>query len=488
MMSLVMNRKKDEYSSLKFEYFGFLERARSSFKINKGDIRAFIGLREWFHEKERLDAGDDNYSAHLFALGEALRDLKKALERRNFYEVFKIDLAKWPTEGNLLHRNRGGDPLIPPPIPKMRNWKGNNHTVMSLFSGAMGLDLGFLAAGFKLILANDIDINSFKTVNINIPSVPFILEDINKVSSEELLSKSGVDIGEVDVLTGGPPCQPFSTAGRRRGLNDPRASPLKEFVRAIKEIKPRAFVMEEVSGLKSSRLKHISAIERRNRVLKPEEEKGSAFNSVLDMLRSTGYRFTYDILNAADFGSPQSRNRLIFIGLREGTPKLPEITHSIRQQTTLDGDNLEPWNTLWEATSDLQYKDNSFIEISNPRLKYMLLIPPGGYWRHLPEDIIKEAMGGAYEAEGGKMGFYRRLSWDEPSPTVVGSPLHKGTMFFHPEAHRPLSVEEYKRIQGFPDDWEIVGKNNTKYKLIGSAVPVHLSYAIAKKVSELLGV
>jgi len=483
-----MNWKKDEYNSLKFEYFSFLECARANFKINKGDIRAFIGLREWFHEKERLDAGDNSYSAHLFALGEALRDLKKALERRNFYEVFKRDLAKWSTEGVLLDRNETRDPLIPPPIPNMRSWKGNDHTVMSLFSGAMGLDLGFLAAGFKLVLANDIDTNSFKTVNMNMPSVPFILEDIKKVSSEDLLSKSGIDIGEVDVLVGGPPCQPFSTAGRRRGLNDPRASPLKEFVRVIKEIKPRAFVMEEVSGLKSSRLKHVSAIERKSRALRPEEEKGSAFNAILEMLRSTGYRLIYDILNAADFGSPQSRNRLIFIGLREGIPKLPEITHSIRQQTTLDGNKPEPWNTLWEATSDLQYKENNFIGTSNSRFKYMLLIPPGGHWRHLPEDLIKDAMGGAYDAEGGKMGFYRRLSWDDPSPTVVESPVHKGTMFFHPEAHRPLSVEEYKRVQGFPDDWEIFGKNHTKYKLIGSAVPVHLSYAIANKVSELLGV
>jgi len=476
--------KVNRYGELKFEYFRLLKTK----KITKGDIRAFIGVRTWIHEWERLAAGDDKYVSHVSAFEDAVGDLKKAIEKGRFYEELKRDWVQWSESGGLLPRDGGGEPLLPPPIPRMNSWKGNGLTFISLFSGAMGLDLGFLAAGFDLRLTNDIDKNSYNTVKKNIPSVPFILEDFNKVSSKEVLSKAGLEVEETDVLAGGPPCQPFSTAGKRQGLKDPRASPLKAFVRAIKEIRPRAFVMEEVTGLRSARLKHVPISERGGRILRPEEKKGSAFKVVVDMLRSTGYRLVYDVLNAADFGSPQSRDRIIFIGLREGLPKLPGATHSNRIQTDLDGRALRPWNTFWECTADLQGSEMDFIDLSPKRKKYMMSVPPGGHWRHLPKEAIEEAMGGAYGSGGGKMGYYRRLTWVEPSPTVVTSPVQKGTMFCHPEAPRPLSIEEYKRIQGFPDDWKIVGNTGTKYRLIGDAVPVHLSYAIATKVAELLGV
>lgn len=473
-----------KYTDLKFEYFSML----CTRKVNKGDLRAFVGLRTWFHERDRLEAGEDKYSAHVSAFEEAIVDLKHAIEKNSFQQEFDHDRLEWHRGGMLLARIPDGSPLLPPPIPKMSAWNGNGLKLASLFSGALGLDLGFLAAGFDLCVANDIDVNSFNTVTKNIPSVAFINRDFTKVRTEEMLSEAGLGIGQVDVLTGGPPCQPFSTAGKRQGLNDPRASPLRAFVEAIKEIRPRAFVMEEVTGLMSARLQHVPISQRKGRTLKPDEEEGSVFHVVLEMLQSTGYRLTHDVLNAADFGSPQSRERLVFIGLREGVPDLPQSTHSSSPQTTLTGKSLEPWNTFWEATADLQGTEDSPTGLSTSRAKYMQFIPPGGYWRHLPKDVIVEAMGGAYTSGGGKMGYFRRLSWDEPSPTVVGSPVHKGTMFCHPEALRPLTVEEYRRIQGFPDDWEIVGNTAIKYRMIGDAVPVHLSYAVAKKVGQLLGV
>ncbi len=471
-----------KYLDLKFEYFGLL-RTR---KVNKGDLRAFVGFKTWFHEKHRLEAGEDKSSAHVSAFEEAIVDVKRAIEKDSFQEEFDRGRAEWLRRGMLLARVPGGPPLLPPPIPKMSAWNGNGLKLVSLFSGALGLDLGFLAAGFDLRVANDIDVNSFNTLTKNIPSVAFIHRDFTKVSTEEVLERAGLGVGEVDVLTGGPPCQPFSTAGKRQGLNDPRASPLKAFVKTISEVKPRAFVMEEVTGLMSARLQHVPISEREDRILKPEEEGGSVFSLVLEMLQSTGYRLAYGVLNAADFGSPQSRERLVFMGLRHGVPELPQTTHSSDLQTTLTGRTLEPWNTFWEATADLQGTEDNSVGLSASRAKYMRFIPPGGYWKHLPNDVVVEAMGGAYTSGGGKMGYFRRLSWDEPSPTVVGSPLHKGTLFCHPEAQRPLSVEEYKRIQGFPDDWDIVGNTQIKYRMIGDAVPVHLSYAIARKVAQLL--
>lgn len=467
----------------KFDYYKLL----NTKKISKGDVRAFIGLRTWLHEKDRLEAGDDKYTAHDVAFGEALKDLKTALESNRFSEEFNKDRNVWDSHECNLPRKPGGRVLLPPPIPKMENWKGNSLTLISLFSGAFGLDLGFLAAGFDLRLANDVDVNSYKTIRHNIPLVPFIHEDFLQVDLDDALDKAGLAVGELDVLTGGPPCQPFSTAGKRMGLNDPRASPLKGFVRAIKKIKPKAFLMEEVTGLKSARLLHVPIAERDNRVFKPEEKKGSAFKVVIKMLESTGYSFIYKVLNAADFGSPQTRNRIIFMGLREGVPEFPVSTHNNKCQVSLSGERPIPWNNFWDATADLQGGEHEFMKLSISRAKYMHLVPPGGHWRHLPKDEIKKAMGGAYSSGGGKMGYYRRLSWAEPSPTVVTSPVQKGTMFCHPEELRPLSLEEYKRIQGFPDDWDIIGNTSTKYRLIGDAVPVHLSYAIAKKVEELLG-
>lgn len=472
-----------KYRELKFKFFSILKTKN----LMKGDIRAFIGLKTWIYEQEKLDKGDDPYATHLLAFEEALNDFQTTIKSRKFDEEFSQAQKIWEAKGENLSRVGMDKILLPSPIPKITSVKRNGLSVISLFSGALGLDLGFLAAGFDLILANDIDKNSYETVIKNLPSTNFILKDFAEVTKEEILAITGLEVGELDVLTGGPPCQPFSTAGRRQGLSDPRASPLREFIRAIKELRPRAFVMEEVPGLLSARLQHIPIKDRANRKLAPEEMKGSVFKIVLEMLKSTGYQITYDILNAADYGTPQKRERLIVIGLREGIPEFPMKTHTDQLQMLLSSDPLEPWNTFWECTADLKENKSEYVSFSQNIELYMRLIPPGGHWRHLPEDKIERAMGGAFTSGGGRRGFYRRLSWDEPSPTVVTSPVQKGSIFGHPEALRPLSVKEYKRIQGFPDDWEIVGKNSIKYKLIGNAVPVHLSYAIAKKVKELLG-
>lgn len=478
-----MNKIK-KYDDLKFEFYQAL-RAK---KFNKGDLRALVSLRTWINEAERLKANEDTVSAHLSALGEALNDLNNAIDRCKFQEVFRDSLALWiGSKKTVLDRNSIRKPLVLPPIPHMSDWKANGLNQVSLFSGALGLDLGFLAAGFDLKFTNDIAKYSFDVVKQNLPSVHFELKDFADVKSEEVLDAANLRAGEVDVLTGGPPCQPFSTAGKRRGLSDPRASPLKEFIRAIEDIRPRAFVMEEVTGLMSSRLEHVPISERGGKPLTEDQKKGSVFKVVLKMLSSTGYTFTYGVLNAADFGSPQCRNRVIFIGLREGKPTLPKATHSNVHQKDLSENYITPWSTLWEATADLQGKEQEYIGLSDKTKRYMRYVPPGGYWRHLPEDKIEEAMGGAYKSGGGKMGYYRRLSWDEPSPTVVTSPTQKGTMFGHPEDMRPLSIDEYKRIQGFPDDWKLIGSLSDRYKMVGDAVSVHLSYAIAKHVKSLLG-
>ncbi len=359
-------------------------------------------------------------------------------------------------------------------------------TLSLLFSGAFGLDLGFMANGFKPLMALDNNPASYETIHRNLPDLLFINENIENKKTSCLLNEMGLDVGEIDVLTGGPPCQPFSTAGRRASLQDPRASPLKEYIRFIEEAKPKIFVMEEVKGLLSARIKHVPIIERGKHILSSDELPGSAFskvNKMLNVLKKFGYQFSCNnVLNAADYGTPQVRDRLIIIGCREKNPVFPLETHSGIGKK----ENLLPWSTFWDATCDLQGKKMEYPQLPQKIANLMKNVPPGGYWKHLPKPMIQDAMGGAFFATGGKMGFFRRLSWDTPTPTVTTSPHRMSSMLCHPEELRPLSVEEYKRIQGFPDDWEIPGSTSIKYNLIGNAVPVYLSDAIAKATLRIL--
>lgn len=477
------NHEKEVYSKIKRKYNNLLVNNKG---LSRGDIRAFIGVKTWNNEIDNIKNGVLTFLTHINALEESLIYFEKH-DKFSIKNEFNICKDKWLANNVGITYGKTIKPILSSPVPRIKKWKPDNWKMISLFSGAMGLDIGFMAAGFELRLANDISKESYNTVTNNLPNTSFIHDDIQKISSSELLSKAGLGVAEVDVLVGGPPCQPFSTAGKREGLNDPRASPLREFIRVINDIQPKIFVMEEVEGLLSSRLIHVPISERNNKKLKDEEESGSVFKVVRQMLKSTNYKYNYWILNSADFGAPQCRRRLIFMGSKKTLPKPLVQTHSEVQLTLPDGSKLEPWNTLWEATADLQKIDQEYLKFSSSRSSYMKSIVPGGNWRHLPKECVKAALGGAYESGGGKMGYYRRLSWDEPSPTVVTSPAQNSTMLCHPYDNRPLSVEEYKRIQGFPDDWEIVGSTTQeKYKLIGDAVPVHLSYAIAKNVISIL--
>jgi DNA (cytosine-5)-methyltransferase 1 len=470
------------YKKLKWKFFSHVNKKSIGYK---GDIRAFIGERTWFHERESSES--DPIQRHCSAFQLALYDFEKLHSKEQFKKGLSDALDIWRIEGREIDRKPFKDPIISPPVKEIKKWKKNGKNFISLFSGAFGLDLGFMAVGFKPLMALDIEESSYKTINTNLPKLPFIHEDVKTVTTKRILDEVGLEVGELDVVTGGPPCQPFSTAGKRQSMLDPRASPLREYVRFINEAQPKCFVMEEVEGILSARLKHVPLIERDDKkILSADEQHGSAFRMVMQMLTETRYKISYKLVNAADYGAPQVRRRLIFIGLREGVPELPEPTHSYKPQLRIDGPSVEPWTTFWEATADLQGNEMDYSKFSEKISTYMKNIPPGGYWRQLPEDMVLEAMGGAHESKGGKMGYYRRLSWDCPSPTVVTTPSQKGTLLCHPEELRPITVEEYKRIQGFPDDWKIPGSTIIKYQLIGNAVPVYLSHAIASQVLKLL--
>ncbi|MBD2415885.1 DNA (cytosine-5-)-methyltransferase [Nostoc calcicola FACHB-389] len=364
---------------------------------------------------------------------------------------------------------------------------------ISLFTGAFGLDLGMEQAGFHTVSVVEKDPDATRTIVINRPFLKesAVPREIEKVSFQELLEEGGrvLDLGralakgEVDLVTGGPPCQPFSTAGKRGSVMDPRGSLFMHFIRIVKEVQPRFFLMENVRGLLSAPLRHRPINQRGKDYppLEPDEIAGAALRVVLAEMEELGYNVVYNLLEAADYGVPQNRERVVFIGSRDGeaaTFPLPKYCKY--------GKTLPKWRTLRDAITGLVDPEPEFMTYSESRLKFLRLLQAGQNWRHLPEELKKEAMGGAYNSGGGKVGFYRRLSWDKPSPTITTSPHQKATDMCHPVKLRSLSVRESARIQTFPDDWIFYGSVSSKYKQIGNAVPILLAKEIGSYLFNLI--
>ena len=354
------------------------------------------------------------------------------------------------------------------------NEYADNRDVISLFSGAMGLDIGLEKAGLNVVIGQDFDESCVKTMQANGHNV--LGGDIREIDPRKLLELTGRSVGEPFLICGGPPCQPFSTAGKRLGINDPRGSLFMDFIRMIDYIRPRFFVMENVKGIMSAPLKHVPLAERDEN--DPDQRLGTVLDVILSEFDKLGYKTVYGVLDAVNYGVPQFRERFVLIGSRDNEGIfLPIPTHFQMHQ-----DKTYQWKTVRDAIADLEFDKGECATLSEERLKFLKMVPEGGNWRDLPKDIIPIAMGGAYKSGGGKVGFYRRLSYDQPSPTVVTSPVQKATMMCHPTQDRPLSIKEYARIQQFPDDWIFTGTTAAKYRQIGNAVPVGLAEAIGKAV------
>ena len=354
------------------------------------------------------------------------------------------------------------------------NEYANNRDVISLFSGAMGLDIGLEKAGLNVVIGQDFDGSCVKTMRANGHNV--LGGDIREIDPRKFLELTGLSVGEPFLICGGPPCQPFSTAGKRLGINDPRGSLFMDFIRMIDYIRPRFFVMENVKGIMSAPLKHVPLAERDEN--DPDQRLGTVLDVILSEFDKLGYKTVYGVLDAVNYGVPQFRERFVLTGSRDNEGIfLPIPTHFQMHQ-----DKAYQWKTVRDAIADLEFDNGECATLSEERLKFLKMVPEGGNWRDLPKDIIPIAMGGAYKSGGGKVGFYRRLSYDQPSPTVVTSPVQKATMMCHPTQDRPLSIKEYARIQQFPDGWVFIGTTAAKYRQIGNAVPVGLAEAIGKAV------
>ncbi len=350
-----------------------------------------------------------------------------------------------------------------------------NYTTISLFSGAMGLDLGIEKAGFDIRVCVEMDKWAAQTIRNN-TDIPVIEKDINNVSSEELLKTAGINGGQVTLLIGGPPCQAFSTAGKQRGFDDFRGNVIIQYLRILSEIRPKYFILENVRGILSAKLNSVPP--EYNEYENIKDIKGSVLHFLTKEVQKIGYNISYALFNAANYGVPEQRERVIIIGHIGSKVPLPAPTHSE------NGDfGTQKWVTLKDAIGDLTGKDDlKYIPLRPNSIQYMKLLKEGQNWRNLPPEMAKEAMGKAYGLSGGKTGFLRRLSFDRPSPTLVTSPTMPATLLCHPTELRPLSIEEYARIQQFPDTWRFEGKIELIYKQIGNAVPVGLGLAVGKQI------
>ena len=347
---------------------------------------------------------------------------------------------------------------------------------LSFFSGAMGLDIGLEKAGINVILACESEKFIRNTIKLNRPKLK-ILEDINNYSAKEIRKEAGLNSKEkIDLIVGGPPCQAFSTAGKRLSINENRGVVFIKYLELIKELNPTYFVIENVRGLLSVPLKHVPH-DKRNGKLKTKEEKGGTLNFILNYLNDIGYKVSFNLYNSANFGSPQIRERIIIIGNKR--EKLPYLTPTHSQHGEL---GLKKWKTFKSAVKGLHNINHNFIKFPENRLKYYKKLKEGQNWRNLPLKLQKEALGKSYHLSGGKTGFLRRLGWNKPSPTLVTDPTMPATDLAHPVENRPLSIQEYKRIQEFPDDWKLAGSIRNQYKQIGNAVPVSLGKAIGKLI------
>lgn len=339
--------------------------------------------------------------------------------------------------------------------------------VVSLFSGAMGLDIGLMDAGLHVAVSQDFDKWCVETIRENghVAVEGDIRELIEKDPSCNFLLDAGkVRREDVFAVVGGPPCQSFSTAGKRKGVEDARGTLYEQFLHVVTEIRPRFFVMENVKGLMSM-------------PSDPDDKQSTpVLEVILDHFRAIGFHTVHALVDAVHYGTPQFRERLVIIGSRDNEPIfIPAPTHfHMHQHPDMR------WRTLFDAIGDMQEDCGPHANFSPKIAQYLTMVPEGGNWRSLPANVTAEAMGGAYESGGGKVGFFRRLSYSEPSPTLVTTPIQKATVLCHPRVTRPLSVREYARIQQFPDTWKFEGKVTDCYRQIGNAVPVPLGRAIGQ--------
>jgi len=376
------------------------------------------------------------------------------------------------------------------------------YRAISLFSGAMGLDLGLeRTERFDVIACVEIEKSFCETIRTNHhagrlhPDLRIYSGDIRDLDPLQVLKDCGLEPGELDVLIGGPPCQSFSTAGRRGTVQDPRGTLMWEYLRFIAAMRPRFFIMENVRGLLSAALRHRPIAKRRNEPLDPDEMPGSVvrlFAEDLQKIVGAPYHMDCFEVNAVNYGAPQLRERAIFVGNRfNAVVDFPNPTHGPQSPDEIGtlfecARELQPWKTLGDAIGQINDPGEVIMDFSPRKKSFLDKVPPGSNWRSLPIPLQQESMGQAWFAKGGRSGWWRRLSFDLPCPTLVTMPNHASTSLCHPMEVRALSLREYAAIQEFPEDWIFCGTTTQQYAQAGNAVPVRLGEVAGQAVAKVM--
>jgi DNA (cytosine-5)-methyltransferase 1 len=362
-------------------------------------------------------------------------------------------------------------------------------TVVDVFSGVGGLSLGFESAGCEIVAAfdsNEHHVSAFKSGHLS--KCVAMAADIREISARDVIGKTNLPSRELDVLVGGPPCQPFSTAGKRQGLGDERGNLVWEFVRLVRDLKPRAFVMENVLGLRSI-------------------HGGDLFRNLICELLSFSYECDHFVLDAADFGVPQNRRRLFIVGKREGGARFasPPPTHRSERNTTLLNRHLPLHRTVRDAIWDLRgsrfHKRSSFVddealvgyEVGKPSEYQKLMrgtetaVSGNGVTAHFPHTLANISTGVLPQGAVEPSTRYRRLFWDRPAFTLrAGSGTFTALRPIHPSQARVITIREAARLQSFPDRVQFSSTKKWAYQQIGNSVPPLLAEAVASVVIRAL--
>lgn len=362
--------------------------------------------------------------------------------------------------------------------------------VIDLFCGVGGLSYGFAKdKNFQIIAANEVLPNMAKAYELNHPSVKVYCKDIKDFGINDLSKDFNLREGEIDIVVGGPPCQAYSTVGKRL-IDDPRGKLFQEYYRIIKEINPKIFVFENVKGLLSM-------------------QRGELFNTIISLFRSLNYNVSFKIINSADYGVPQVRERVFIVGTQLKNPfSYPKQTHKNKEltRTLFDHEAFKPYLNIAEAIGDLPFiksgeecfsyqskPRNLFQEImrknapkelmdhnapnNNKRLvEIMEKLPDGGTPLDLPKNL---------RPKSGFANTYCKLWWNRPSTTITRNfSTPSSSRCIHPKAPRPLTTREGARIQCFPDDYMFYGSRSDRNLQIGNAVPTFVSIALKDSILQ----
>ena len=333
----------------------------------------------------------------------------------------------------------------------------SGYTSIELFAGAGGLALGLEQAGFHHLGLIEKDKDAAATLRLNRPEWNVLCEDIAEVAERDLEAEFNIKRGELDLLSGGAPCQSFSTVGKKLGLEDTRGTLFYFYAVFLTKLQPKMFLFENVKGLRT-------------------HDRGRTYKTILRVFEEAGYYVTNAVLNAWDYGAPQKRERLFTVGIRNDFKGVGSFSFPLPNE-------LKP--VIGDVKLDVHPAKEECAFYSEKKKKIMELVPPGGCWQDIPIEIAKEYMGASWYLEPvgmGKTGILRRFKLDEPCYTVMTSATGSYTERCHPLEIRPFSYRENARFQTFPDEWFFTGSLASKYRQVGNAVPVSLAKALGKQL------